>query len=109
LFVSAISRGDVATARVGRKIENVSVAAAGEDDRVARVRLDFSRHQAAGDDPFGVTIDQHEVEHFRLRKHRHRPGGNLAAERLVSAEEKLLAGLATRVKGARNLGAAEGT
>ena len=109
LFVSAISRGDIATARVGRKVKHVSIAAGREDNRVPRVRFDFSRHEVAGDDPFGVTVDQHEVEHFRLGKHFHRPGGDLAAERLVGAEEKLLAGLAARVKGARNLRAAEGT
>ena len=37
-FVGAIGGGDVATARVGRKIKNIAVAAGREDDRVGRVR-----------------------------------------------------------------------
>src|ERR1700738_1559641 len=88
-LVSAISRGDVATARVGRKVENVAVPAGREHDRVTRVGFDFSRDQATGNDSFGVTVDQHKVEHFGLGKHGHGLGGNLSAERLVSAEEKL--------------------
>ena len=108
-FVSAIGGGDIAAARVGRKIENISVAAGREHDGIARVRFDFSRHQTAGDDPFGVAVDQDEIEHLGLRKHLDRAGRDLPAKRLIRAEEKLLAGLAARVKRARNLRAAERT
>ena len=45
-----------------------------------------------------MTVDKHEIEHLGLRKHLHRAGSDLAAERLVAAEEKLLAGLAARIK-----------
>ncbi len=107
-FVGAIGRGDVAAARIGREIENVSVAAGREDDGVARVRLDLSGDQASCDDPFGVSVDQNEIEHLRLRKHLDGAGCDLAAQRLIGAEEKLLARLPPRVKRARDLRAAEG-
>ena len=108
-FVSAISGGDVATARVGRKIKGVAVSAGGEHDRVGRVLVDLTREQIARDDSLGVTIDDDEVEHLGLRKHLHGAGGDLPAKRLITTEQQLLAGLAARVKRPRNLGAAEGT
>ena len=61
----------------------------------------------ARDDPFGVSVDQNEVEHFGLRKHLDGAGGDLPGERLIRAEQKLLSGLAARVKSARDLGAAK--
>ena len=68
---------------------------------------DFAGDQIARDDSLGVAIDQDEVEHLGLRKHLHGAGGDLAAERLISAEQELLAGLAAGVKSARDLRAAE--
>ena len=56
-----------------------------------------------------MPIDQNEVEHLGLRKHFHRAERDLPAERLIRAEQKLLAGLAARVKRPRNLRPAEGT
>ena len=88
-FVSAIGGGDVATARVGRKIKNIAVAAGREHDRVAGVRFDFPGDQIARDDSFGVAIDQDEIEHFGLRKHLDGAGGDLPAERLISAEQEV--------------------
>ena len=107
LFVSAIGGGDIAAARVGREIENISVSAGREDDGIARVRIDFPGAQAAGDDALGVSIDKHEIEHLRVRKHLHSARGDLAAERLVSAQQKLLPGLPARIKRSRDLRAAE--
>src|ERR1041385_552064 len=97
-FVSAISGGDVATACVGREIKDVAVSAGCEHDGVGGVLLDCSRDQVARDDSLGMTIDNYQVEHFGLRKHLHGAGGNLTRERLITAEQKLLAGLAARVK-----------
>ena len=106
-FVSAIGRGHVAAARVGRKIKNVSVTAGRENNRIASEHFDLSGAQIASDDSFGVTIDNHEIEHFGLRKHLHRAGGDLAAKRLITTEQQLLAGLTARVKRSRDLRAAE--
>src|SRR5437870_13411723 len=98
-FVSAIGGGDVATARVGRKKKNISVTAGRENYSVAGESIDFAGAQIAGDDPLGMTVNQNKVEHLGLRKHFYRAERNLAAERLISAEQKLLAGLATRLVG----------
>ena len=54
-----------------------------------------------------MPVDHDEIEHFGLRKHLHGAGGDLPAKRLISAEQELLAGLAARIKRARNLRAAE--
>ena len=98
LFVSAIGRRHIAAARVGRKIENIAVAAGREHDRVGRDVVDLTSPQISGDDALGVSIHNHDVEHFGLGKHLHRAGRDLPAKRLITAEQKLLAGLAARVK-----------
>src|SRR5438876_11489229 len=98
LFVGAIRGGDVATARVGREVKDVAVAASREHDRVGRILVDLSRDQIARDDPLGMTIYNHQVEHLGLRKHLHGAGGDLTTECLITAEKQLLTGLAARVK-----------
>ena len=107
LLIGAVSGGHIAAARIGRKIKNISITARSQNDRVPCVSLDFSRSETAGDDSLGLTIDEHDVEHFRLWKHLHSAGGHLAAKRLITTEQKLLTGLPTRVKRSRNLRAAE--
>src|SRR5437660_835805 len=98
LFVGAIRGGDVATARVGREVKDVAVAASREHNGVGRVLVDLSRDQVARDDSLGVTIYNHQVEHLGLRKHLHGASGDLAAERLITAAKQLLTSLAARVK-----------
>src|SRR6266496_2642717 len=71
-FVSAIGRGDVAAARVGRKKENIAVTPGRENYGVAREGLDLPRTKIAGDDALGMTVNQNKVEHLGLRKHFHR-------------------------------------
>ncbi len=85
-FVSPISRGDVASTRVGREVKNISVTAGGENDRVRGDIIDLTRAQIPGDDSLGVSIDNYNVEHFGLRKHLHGAGGDLPAKRLITAE-----------------------
>ena len=97
-FVSAIGGGDVATAGVSRKEKNVAVTASGEHYGITGEGIDFARAKIAGDDSLGVTIYEHEVEHFRLRKHCHSPERDLATERLIGAQQKLLSRLAARIK-----------
>jgi hypothetical protein len=62
------------------------------------VSLDFSGTEIARDDSLGVSLDNHEVEHFRLGKHLHRARSDLMAKRLITAEQKLLTGLSACVK-----------
>ena len=97
-FISAIGSGDVATACVGRKKKNIAVTAGREHYRISGEGIDFAGTKIAGDDPLGMTIDQHEVEHLGLREHFHRAEGDLPAEGLIRPEQKLLAGLAAGVK-----------
>src|ERR1044071_5473324 len=68
-FVGAIRGGDIATARVGRKKENVAVTAGRKNNGIAGERIDLARTKIAGDDSLGVTVDQNEIKHFRLWKH----------------------------------------
>src|SRR5207253_8740718 len=74
---------------------------------IARLSGDFAGNQVAHNDALGMTIDYHQVEHFGAREHLDRAETDLPAERLVSAEEQLLSGLAARIKGARHLRPAE--
>ena len=106
-FVRAISGRDVATPRVSRQIKHVSISAGREHDSICCVPFNSSRAQAPSHDSLGVSVDNHEVEHFRLGKHLHRAGRDLTAKRLITAEQKLLTGLSARVESARYLRAAK--
>ena len=108
-LVGAPDGGGVAALGVGGKIEDVAVAAGGEDDRVAHVDFNFAVIQAARDDAAGLAVDHDQVEHLHARIHFHGAEADLAFEGLIGAEKKLLAGLAAGIKGARDLRAAEGT
>ena len=85
-FKSAIRGGHIAAAGIGGKIKNISVTAGSEHDRVSRVLFDLSRTQVAGYDSFGISVDNHQVEHLGLRKHLHAARGDLTAKRLITTE-----------------------
>ena len=106
-LVRAPDRGDVAALGVGRQIEDVAVAAGAEHDGVGGVRLDRAGHQVARDDAARAAVHDDEVEHLGAREHRDAALRDLLRERLVRAEQQLLAGLAARVERARHLRAAE--
>ena len=108
LAVRAPRRGDVAAHRVGREVEDVAVAAGREHDGVGEVRLDLAGDEVAGDDAAGLAVDDDDLEHLVAAEHLHRAGRDLALERLVGADEQLLARLAAGVERARDLDAAEG-
>ena len=78
-----------------------------EHHRVGHVGFDGAGDQVARDDAARASVNHHQVQHFGARKHRDAAGIHLAFERLISAQQKLLAGLAARVKRSRNLRAAE--
>ena len=69
--------------------------------------LDFAGDQVAGDDAARAAVDHDQVQHLGAREHLHLAGADLALQRLVGAEQQLLAGLAAGVEGARHLRAAE--
>jgi hypothetical protein len=107
-LVGAPDGGHIGALGVGGEIVDVAVAAGAQDDRVGKVRGDGAGDQVAGDDAAGLAVDDDEVEHLRARVHGDGAGMDLAFERLVGAEQQLLAGLAAGVEGARDLGAAKG-
>ena len=72
------------------------------------MRVDLASDKMTGDDAACLAVDDDEVEHLRAWKHCDRPGMNLPLQRLVGAEQKLLACLSTGIKGARDLRAAKG-
>src|SRR5690242_6656783 len=78
-FVGAISGGDIASARIGRKKEDVAVTAGRENNGIAGERIDLARAKIAGDDSLGVTVDEDKIKHFRLWKHFDGAEGDLAA------------------------------
>ena len=71
------------------------------------MRLELAGDQVAHDDAARLAVDDDQVEHLAAREQRHRAGVDLAHQRLVGAEQQLLAGLAARVERARDLRAAE--
>src|SRR6266480_3939366 len=91
-FVSAIGGGDVATTGIRRKKKNIAVTTGRENNGIARESINFPGAKIARDDPLGMTIDQNEVEHLGLREHFYRAECDLPAQRLIGAEQKLLAG-----------------
>ncbi len=101
--------GGVGVHGVRRQVEDVAVAAAGEDDGVREVGVDAARDQIAGDDPPRLAVDDDQVEHLGARVHLDVACGDLPGQGLVGAEEELLPCLAAGVEGAGHLHAAEGT
>ena len=59
------------------------------------------------DDAARLAVDRHQVEHLAPREQRDRAGIHLPHQRLIGAQQQLLAGLAARVERARDLRAAE--
>ena len=72
------------------------------------MRLDCARLEITRDDAARLAVDDHQVEHLRARMHGDRPGGDLALQRLVGAEQQLLPRLAARVERPLDLHPAEG-
>lgn len=101
-------RGGVGVHGVRRQVEDVAVAAAGQDDGVREVRVDLPGDQVPRDDAARPPVDDDQVEHLGPRMHLHVPCRDLPGQRLIGAEQQLLARLAAGVEGSRDLYAAEG-
>ena len=99
--------GDVAAHGVGGEEEDVAVAAGGEHDDVGEVGLELAGDHVAHDDAAGPPVDDDQLDHLVAGVAAHGAGGDLALERLVGADQQLLAGLAAGVEGAGDLDAAE--
>ncbi len=106
-LVRAPDRRRVRSARVGREVEHVPVAAGCQHDGVRVVPRDFTGLQIAHDDALGVAVHDNEVQHFGVRVGFHASVRNGSAKCRIRAEQKLLPSLAARVERPRNLRAAE--
>ena len=108
MFVRSPDGRGVAALGIGGEIEDVAVAAGGQHHRVGSVALDLAGDHVADDDAAGPAIDHHQIEHLCAGVHLDRAGVDLAGQGLVGAEQQLLAGLSSGIKGTRDLGAAKG-
>ena len=108
LLVGAPDRRPVAALGVGREIKDVAVPARRQAHGVREVRLDLARDHVPHDDAASPAVHDDELLHLVAREHLDGAQADLAFERLVGAEQELLAGLAARVEGPRDLRAAEG-
>ena len=99
----APGRGDVRVDGIGRQVVRRAVAACREHDGVAFIPLDRAGDKIAADDPARLAVGEHEIEHLAAREHPHSPFVHLPHQRLIGAEQELLAGLAPRVEGPRHL------
>ena len=70
--------------------------------------LHLAGEQVARHDAARLAVHHDQVQHLGAREHLHLAGADLPFQRLVGAEQQLLARLAARVEGARHLRAAEG-
>src|SRR5205823_2907304 len=89
------------------KIEDVAVTAGGKNHRIAEVHAQLAIVEASRDDSARLPVNYDQVEHFRARIHLHGAQPDLPLQGLIGAEQKLLPGLAARVKGPGNLRSAE--
>src|SRR5690348_12210886 len=105
--VRAPDRRRVRALRVGREKEDVSVAARPENDGVGEMSVDRTRDHVSRHDATGTAVHDEEIQHLGTRIHRHTALRDLLLQRLVCAEQELLAGLAAGVERARYLRAAE--
>ena len=84
---------------VRREEEGITVAARTDDDGVGCEALDLTRHEVAGDDPSGTSVDDDDVEHLVARVELDRALADLTAQGGVSAEQQLLPRLTAGIEG----------
>src|ERR1700722_8697918 len=100
-------RRGIATLGVGGKIKYVSVPARCKYHHVGCVSFNRAGQKIARNHAASFAVDDHEIEHLAARVHLDAARSDLLFERLIRAQEQLLPCLPARIKGARNLHAAE--
>ena len=108
LLVGPPRGGHVAGLGVGGQEVHVAVAAGGQQDGVAGEGLDLAGEQVPAGDALGPAVVDDDLLHLHAVVERDGAQVDLAGQRLVGAQQQLLAGLAPGVEGAGDLGAAEG-
>src|SRR5580698_3481344 len=71
------------------------------------MRRDLAGDEVAGDNAACFAIDHDEIQHLSPRIHGYSPGMHLPLQRLICAEQKLLARLSARVERSGDLRTAE--
>ena len=99
--------GGVGALRVRREVIDVPVSAGSQHHRIGNVGFDLAGQQVAGHNAAGLPIDHDQVQHLGAGVHLHVAEADLLLQRLVGAEQKLLARLAAGVECAGDLRAAE--
>ena len=101
------SGGHVGVHGVGRQVVDRAVSARAEQHRLPFVTLELAGNQVSGDDAPRLAVDEHQIEHFAAGEQRDGARIDLPEHRLIRAKQQLLARLAARVEGSRDLRAAE--
>ena len=86
LLVGPPRRRGVGVAGIGREIEDIAVTAGGHDHTIGGMAGDFTRDEITHDDALGLSIDEHELEHFGVVVHFHRPGPDHFGESGISTQ-----------------------
>ena len=100
-------RGRIGALRVGRQIVDVAVSTRRQHDRLRHMGLDGAGDEIARDDPTRLAIDHDEIKHLGAWVHCHTTATDLLFQRLIRAEQQLLAGLSARIESPRDLRTAE--
>src|SRR5438874_5692846 len=87
LFVRLPDGCGIASHGIGRKIKNISISPAAEQDRMTKMSFQFTAHQIPGDYSSCLTIDDYHVVHLMARIHLHIPKCHLSLQRLVCTNQ----------------------
>ena len=103
LAIASHSSRAVASHCVGAEEVGVAVTAGGDNHSVSSKAFEFAGNQVLGNDTASATVNHHHVVHFVAVVALHLAHLNLAVERAVGTEQKLLTGLTLSVECARYL------
>ena len=109
LLVCPVGSGHIAPHRVCGEIKDVHVTARAETDRVGRMTAYLPGDHVPDGNALCLPVHNDQVEHFGARMEFDRPGLDLAGKGGICAKQQLLPCLAPGIKGAGDLGPAEGT
>ena len=98
-FIGSPDGGAVRSLGIGGQKEYVAISAGAQDHGVRHVRLDLSADQVARDNAASFAVDHDQIEHLGSRKHGDLAHPDLAFHGLIGAQQELLPGLPTRIKG----------
>ncbi len=108
-FVSLHDGCGVTTNCIGRKVKDVAVTSRSHNHCIRSPGLDFTSDQVTSHNPFGVAIDQNQIQHLMPVVHLDFAKANLATQRRVCTKQQLLACSTSGIKGSGDLSSAKRT